>query len=183
MKRPIHGVRPAEFRDAEAIFALIRTYPEQLILRPLSDITQNIDRCFVCEEKGRVVGTVSWGILPEIGAPRSPSVEIRSLAVQAANQGRGIGRALVAKAVEHIRPLRPAQILAVTFSPDFFRRMGFREVPKEALVHKIYMGCVNCIRYDSPFTCPEVAMALDPASPLRPTRRRVRRHAMGPRSP
>jgi len=23
------------------------------------------------------------------------------------------------------------------------------------------MGCINCAKYDSPFTCPEVAMAID----------------------
>jgi hypothetical protein len=27
-------------------------------------------------------------------------------------------------------------------------------------MHKIYTGCINCTKYDSPFTCPEVAMAL-----------------------
>ena len=28
-------------------------------------------------------------------------------------------------------------------------------------MHKLYMGCLNCSKYDSPFTCPEVAMALN----------------------
>jgi len=27
-------------------------------------------------------------------------------------------------------------------------------------MHKIYTGCINCTKYDSPFTCPEVAMVL-----------------------
>jgi hypothetical protein len=39
--------------------------------------------------------------------------------------------------------------------------MGFKEVPKASLMHKLYMGCINCTKYDSPFTCPEVAMAMD----------------------
>jgi N-acetylglutamate synthase-like GNAT family acetyltransferase len=43
--------------------------------------------------------------------------------------------------------------------PEFFRRFGFAEVPKEKLMHKLYTGCVNCTRYDNPFTCPEIAMA------------------------
>jgi hypothetical protein len=28
-------------------------------------------------------------------------------------------------------------------------------------MHKIYMGCINCTKYSNPFTCPEIAMALD----------------------
>ena len=36
-----------------------------------------------------------------------------------------------------------------------------REIPKEKLMHKIYMGCLNCSKYDSPFTCPEIAMVME----------------------
>ena len=50
--------------------------------------------------------------------------------------------------------------MVLTFAPEFFRQFGFREVPKETLMHKLYMGCINCTKYDSPFTCPEVAMTL-----------------------
>jgi amino-acid N-acetyltransferase len=52
------------------------------------------------------------------------------------------------------------QIIALTFAPDFFRKLGFKEIPKRKLMHKIYMGCINCAKYDSPFTCPEIAMGL-----------------------
>ena len=56
----------------------------------------------------------------------------------------------------------PAQCVVLTFSPEFFRKLGFIEVPKESLMHKLYAGCINCTKYDNPFTCPEVAMALEP---------------------
>ena len=51
-------IRPAEFIDAETIFSLIKSYPEELLPRPMSDIVQNIDRFLVCEARGKVVGTV-----------------------------------------------------------------------------------------------------------------------------
>ena len=159
-----HTVRSAGFEDAEAIVGLIRSHPEELLPRPLSDIVQNIDRFLVCEVDGSVVGTVSWKILPEIGAPRSPSVEIQSLAVDPDCRESGIGTALIEQAIERIRPLHPAQILALTFRPEFFVKFGFSEVAKETLVHKIYQGCINCTKYDSPFTCPETAMVLDVTS-------------------
>ncbi len=161
MKRtPLSTVRPAEFSDAEAVFKLIKSYPAELLPRSMSDIVQNIDRFLVCERNGMIVGTVSWQILPEIGAPRQPSVEVKSLAVKRNLRRTGIGRALVLGAISRIKPLYPAQVVVLTFSPGFFRKMGFKEVPKKSLMHKIYMGCINCSKYHSPFTCPEIAMAL-----------------------
>jgi len=160
MKKKSSIIRPAEFKDAEKIFSLIKSYPEELLPRPLSDIVQNIDRFIVCENSGKVIGTVSWQILPEIGMPRQPSIEIQSLAIERKHHKSGIGRALVNEAIRRIKPLHPSQIIALTFSSDFFRKLGFREIPKKQLMHKIYMGCINCSKYNSPFTCPEVAMAL-----------------------
>lgn len=155
-------IRPAEFRDAELIFEIIKSNPEELLARPLGDIIQNIDRFLVCEVDGRVGGTISWQILPEIGVPTNPSVEIKSLAVASEFRGRGIGRELVRKAVEKIYQTHPAQVIVLTFYPEFFRKQGFAEVPKEKLMHKLYTGCISCSKYDSPFTCPETAMALEP---------------------
>ena len=164
----LHRVRPAEFTDVAGIFALIKSYPSELLQRSISDIVQNIDRFLVCELKGRIVGTVSWQILPEIGAPRQPSVEIQSLAVKKSLRKSGLGRSLVLGAIERIKPFHPAQVIALTFTPGFFRKLGFKEIPKRKLMHKIYMGCINCTKYDSPFTCPEIAMGLTMGETERP---------------
>lgn len=161
MKKHTYKIRPAGFEDTEAVFNLIKKYPEELLPRPISDLVQNIDRFLVCEIDGKVAGTVSWQILPEIGKPRNPSVEIKSLAVEESYRKSGIGRALVQGVIDRIKLLHPSQIIVLTFSPGFFRKLGFKEIPKEKLMHKIYMGCINCTKYDSPFTCPEIAMALD----------------------
>ena len=155
-----HNIRPAGFEDVQAISALIKTYPDELLPRAISDIAQNIDRFLVCEKDGRVAGTISWKILPEIGMPKNPSVEIQSLAVEQSLLRSGIGQALTTEAINHIRPLHPSQIIVLTFTPDFFDKLGFCKIAKEKLMHKIYMGCVNCTKYDSPFTCPETAMSL-----------------------
>ena len=153
-------IRNAGFGDAEAIFRLIKSYPDELLARPVSDIVQNIDRFLVADRDGEVVGAAAWAILPEIGKARQPSVEVKSVAVRRALKGRGIGKRLVEAVIERIRVFKPAQIIVLTFTPDFFGKMGFVKVPKEKLMHKLYMGCVNCSKYDNPFTCPEVAMAL-----------------------
>ena len=152
-------IRPAGFEDVQAIFDLIKEYPEELLPRPVSDIVQNLDRFIVCLRDNKVIGTVSWQILPEIGSHR-PTVEIKSLAIHRSCQKAGIGRSLVDAAMERIKPLHPSQVIVLTFTPGFFERLGFEEVAKEKLIHKIYTGCLNCTKYDSPFTCPETALAL-----------------------
>lgn len=164
MKSGDHATRRAGFEDANAIFELIRAYPDEVLARSISDIVQNIDRFLVCEKNGEILGTISWQILPEIGSPKDPSVEIKSLAVLAAEHNTGIGSALVRRAIDCITALHPARLVVLTFHPEFFERLGFRTVPKETLVHKLYAGCINCTKHDSPFTCPEVAMLLDPTA-------------------
>ncbi len=161
MKKDDYKIRAAGFEDAVDISRIIRANPETLLARPIGDIVQNIDRFLVAQTAKSICGTVSWQILPEIGAPHNPSVEIKSLAVDTDFRGLGIGKALVEKAISQIRLLHPVQIIALTFAPEFFEKLGFRQVAKESLMHKIYAGCVNCTRYDSPFTCPEIAVALD----------------------
>jgi N-acetylglutamate synthase-like GNAT family acetyltransferase len=153
-------IRNAGFEDAGAIFALIKENPRELLPRSISDIVQNIDRFLVCATRGRIIGTAAWQILPEIGKPRDPSIEIMSVAVSRHSRHKGVGSALVNAAIRRIKRFHPAQIVALTFTPKFFRRFGFNEVAKKTLMHKLYMGCINCAKYDSPFTCPEVAMTL-----------------------
>ena len=160
MKTDAYILRDAGFADALPIFELIRENPDELLARSISDIIQNIDRFLVGEVDGVVAGTISWQILPEIGLAKDPTVEIKSLAVRKAFRSQGLGRRLVETAVERVSNLRPSQVIALTFRPDFFKSLGFTEIPKEDLMHKLYMGCVNCSKYDSPFTCPEVAMGL-----------------------
>jgi amino-acid N-acetyltransferase len=160
MKKTQLTIRNASFTDARAIFEMIKKHPNELVPRSISDILQNIDRFVVCESNGEVKGTVSWAVLPEIGSAKHPSVEIKSLSVDKSLRGLGLGRRLVKKAINRVRSLQPEQIIVLTFTPEFFRKLGFVEVPKEKLMYKLYTGCLNCSKYESPFTCPEVAMAL-----------------------
>lgn len=154
-------VRAAGFDDAVAIYQIIKEHPKEVLPRSVSDIVQNTDRFLVAELDGQIAGTASWQILPEIGRATEPSIEIKSVAVSRKFQGRGVGDALVKKIIERVSIYKPSQIVVLTFSPDFFRRFGFEEVPKEKLMHKLYIGCINCTKYDSPFTCPEVAMTIE----------------------
>lgn len=160
MKKKGFNVRNAGFTDTAAIFALIKKNPKELVPRSPSDIVQNIDRFLVCEHGGEIAGVVSWAILPEIGRAAHPTVEIKSLAVDKSFRKKGLGRRLVEAAIKRVKMLQPEQIIVLTFTPDFFRKFGFVEISKVTIMHKLYSGCINCTKYDSPFTCPEVAMSL-----------------------
>lgn len=158
MKVDEHTIRCAGFEDAAAIYTLIKQHPREVMPRSMSDILQNIDRFLVCVVKDRIVGTAAWQILPEIGKATNTCIEIKSVAVGNDYQHHGIGSALVKATIRRVTLFHPAQIVVLTFTPEFFGRFGFKAVPKETLMHKLYMGCINCTKYDSPFTCPEVAM-------------------------
>ncbi len=154
-------VRKAKFSDVSVIFKLIQEHANELISMSISSISQNVDRFFVYEKDGKVLGCVAWQILPEIGKPKSPTLEIKSLAVHDEYQSQGIGSALVRSAIDNIMDFKPTQIIALTFAKGFFEKLGFVEVDKSKLIHKIYSGCINCTRFESPLTCPEIAMSLN----------------------
>lgn len=156
-----HTIRSAVLKDAEQIFDLIREHKEDLISRPMGDIIQNIDRFYVAEVNGKVVGCAAYQILPEIGIPERASVEIQSVAVHADCRRHHIGSQIVKHILERVRVFEPAQAIVLTFAPDFFGSLGFKRIEKTQVMHKLYMGCINCTKHANPFTCPEIAMALD----------------------
>jgi amino-acid N-acetyltransferase len=156
-----HTIRSAVLKDAEQIFELIREHKEDLITRPMGDIIQNIDRFYVAEVSGQVVGCAAYQILPEIGVPERASVEIQSVAVHADYRRHHIGSQIVKHILERVRVFDPAQAIVLTFAPDFFGSLGFKRIEKTQVMHKLYMGCINCTKHANPFTCPEIAMALD----------------------
>ena len=154
--------RKADLESVVDIYKLIRGNPDELIVRPIGDIVRNIDRFFVIYRQGKLAGCVSYTILPEAGDFTRTSIEISSLVVRDDMRGLGIGRRLVAAVVGAIRDLHVHQIIALTLTPGFFRKLDFVEIPKTEILHKIYTGCINCMKHTNPFTCPEVAMVYTP---------------------
>ena len=161
MNTPTPAIRKARFGDAQAIFRCIKAHPNELVPRPLSDILLNIDRFLVAELDGQIVATASWAVLPELDPTKNPSIEIQSVCVRDDLQKQNLGRRMVEAAIERVSELRPDQIIVLTFTPPFFAKLGFVPIPKDKILYKLYKGCMNCAKYDSPLTCPEVAMALD----------------------
>ena len=151
-------IRQAKLADAERICALINLNSDLLVPRSLGNIVESIDRFFIAEADGEMAGCASYQIHPEIGAPEAATVEIVSVAVKRAFRRRGIGRALVESVASRAAAFSPREVLVLTFAPEFFGSLGFREIPKTKVMHKLYTGCINCTKHTDPFTCPEIAM-------------------------
>ena len=153
-------IRQARLGDAFDIFNLIKANGDRLIVRPIGDIVRNIDRFTVASSGGKIVACASYTVWPEPGDFENSMVELTSVVVRDELRGKGFGAQFVRHLVRQVSRLNPALIIVLTYTPAFFAKLGFTEIPKTEIMHKIYAGCVNCTKQVNPFTCPETAMGL-----------------------
>lgn len=151
-------IRSAKLADAEKIFALIHLNRDQLVPRSMGNIVENIDRFQVAVCGSDIIGCATYQIHPEIGDAEAATVEIQSVAVRAPYRRAGVGKALIESVIEKVTPVGPKEFIVLTFAPEFFTSLGFAEIPKTKVMHKLYTGCINCTKHKNPFTCPEIAM-------------------------
>ena len=152
--RQYRVVRAAETGDISAIHALLEYYAEMgnLLPRSVDDITANLEYFRVVGEAGDVVGCGALEIFSDTLG------EIRSLTVKPEMGGKGIGRLLVTDLIEEARSRKLQRLMALTYSPEFFHRLGFRTVPKDTFPEKVWGICVTCYKFKN---CDEIAVLLD----------------------
>ena len=144
-------IRKAKIAEAKTIQKLINSFAKEgkLLPRSLSEIYDNLRDFFVFEEDGRILGVCALHICWEDLA------EIRSLAVQEDAGRKGVGRQLVEACLEEAKELGVKKVFLLTYIPSFFRKLGFSEVDKATLPHKIWGDCLRCPKF--PY-CDEVAL-------------------------
>lgn len=132
--------------------AIINAYATQglMLARSRHHLYQTLRDFLVAVEDDQIVGCGALSLIWEDLA------EIRSLAVDPAWRGKGVGRAIVQALMQEARDLGLPQVFALTYQADFFRRLGFHEAPKENLPHKIWGDCLNCPKFPN---CDETAMS------------------------
>jgi len=142
----------AKMADVKAIYNLLTQYGGKGVLlpRPLSEIYDFLRDFFVCRRSGAVIGICALHICWENLA------EIRSLAVEEEFQGRGVGSHLVQACLHEAMSFGITRVFTLTYQPEFFTRLGFAEVEKSSLPHKIWADCIRCPKY--PDLCDEIAM-------------------------
>lgn len=146
-------IRKARIADVERIHTLVSAFAaNQLMLaRSRSELYESLRDYFVAETAdGSVVACggleIAWSDL----------AEIKSLAVDAGWQGSGLGRRIVEACLEEARQLGIVRVFALTYQEAFFERLGFKQIPKEELPHKIWSQCLRCPKFPD---CDEVAVA------------------------
>jgi amino-acid N-acetyltransferase len=147
-------IRKAKISDLKYAQKLINEFArkEQMIPRALNELYETVRDFVVCENKGRICGICALHVMWEDLA------EIRSLAVEKNWQKMGIGKNLVKRCLKEARSLGIKKVFALTYQPEFFKKLGFRETDKSALPQKIWGDCLRCPRFPE---CDEIAVIID----------------------
>lgn len=144
-------IRKAKVGDIPHIQDLINTFAKQDLMLPrsLNELYDNIRDFWVYEEHRKISGCcalhVSWQEL----------AEIKSLAVRKEKQRKKIGTELALSCIEEAKELGAKKIFALTYTPNFFKQLGFRRVKHSDLPHKVWAECINCPKFPN---CQEIAL-------------------------
>ena len=151
-------IRNATMADVPEIHRLITYHAElnRMLFRSHADLYEHLRDFIVWVEpegevehlRGCTAVELVWRDL----------AEIKSLAVDEACRGRGIGRHLVLAAIEEGRRLGLKRLFALTREKVFFEKLDFVVVPKETLPHKVWTDCVRCSLQEQ---CDEIAMVFE----------------------
>ena len=147
----------ASVADAREIHRLIRYWVDEtgdVLPRTEGEIYENI-RDFV------VVRSPAGKRLLAAGALHVEWLdlaEIKSLVVDPSAQGEGLGRVLVQACLDEARQLGLKTVFALTTTPAFFERLGFRTAGVSTFPRKVWNECFRCPKYDH---CDEVAVSID----------------------
>ena len=147
-------IRKAKVSDIKAIHSLLLNYSETGVLlgRSLSDLYDQIRDFYVSvNDENKLEGIcglhVCWDDLGEI----------RSLAVKDEYKGQDRGLELVKACIREAEDFGLNKLFVLTYVPDFFKKLGFKNVDKKVLPHKVWADCMNCVKFPD---CDEEAMMI-----------------------
>jgi len=121
-----------------------------ILKRDSDDTATNIRSYQLAFQEERLVGFCALHI------HTTTLAEVRSLVVDNAARGEGVGSTLIKNALEEAKVLGLKEVLSLTYKQAFFERLDFKEIPKESLPeHKIWADCINCKHFP---ICNEVSL-------------------------
>ena len=144
-------IRPATVHDVSRISEIINSHAElgRMLFKSYAQLYEDLRDFAVYEKDGKVVGCTALAII------WADITEIRSLAVDDAFRGQGIGRRLVEWCIEECRRLQIRRLMSLTYEQAFFEKLGFEVVNKDTLPLKVWSDCVKCPKNDN---CDEIAV-------------------------
>ncbi len=144
-------MRRARVDDVPRLYELINYYAVQgeMLPKTMDQLYNRVRDFHVAEAGGEVIGSaalkITWRDL----------AEVISVVIHPDFQGYGLGRQLLAPVFVEAQELGIPTLFVLTRRVAFFSRLGFREVPRLRLPHKIWQDCSLCFKQDR---CDEIAM-------------------------
>jgi argininosuccinate lyase/amino-acid N-acetyltransferase len=147
-------IRLACIDDIDGIQRLVDYWYEkgENLPRSRGEILESIRNFAVAAKDGRVIACGSLCLYSPVLA------EIRSVGVDPQAQGGGIGSGIVRRLLDVARSLHLPRVFVLTRAPQFFARLGFKEVSIAGLPEKVWKDCERCPRRAC---CDEIAMACE----------------------
>jgi amino-acid N-acetyltransferase len=110
-----------------------------ILKRDDDEVATNIRSYVLAYENRKPVGVAALHIFSTFLG------EIRSLGVLSEYQGKGIGKAIVDYLLKEAKDLGLKEVLVLTYKKEFFEKLGFMEIDKEAIPDKkIWADCIKC---------------------------------------
>jgi amino-acid N-acetyltransferase len=127
-------IRPARTSDVRAIRDFIDAYsPDgRLLSKATVTLFEDIQEFLVAERDGEVVGCGALHVMWEDLA------EVRTVAVDPALAGQGIGSLILAALIQRAREVGVKKVFCLTFAVPFFERHGFTEIDDSPVDHDVY---------------------------------------------
>ena len=144
-------IRPATVHDVPRVQEIINSHAElgRMLFKSYAQLYESLRDFAVYEQDGRVLGCTALAII------WADLAEVRSLAVDEAARGQGIGRKLTEWCIAEARRLQIRRLMSLTYEQGFFEKLGFAVVDKDTLPLKVWSDCVRCPKRDG---CDEIAM-------------------------
>jgi len=132
--RPAVTVRRARTADVRAVADLVERYAADRILLAKERVTlyEDVQEFRIAEVEGAVVGCGALHVMWEDLA------EVRTLAVDPAFRGAGVGSAVLHSLMEQARELGVRRLFCLTFEVDFFARHGFVSLDGTPVSPEVY---------------------------------------------
>ena len=146
------AVKKPTLRDILDIQSILEPYvKEGIILRRDDDeVASNIRSYTIIYDESKPIATAALHIFSPFLA------EIRSLGVIKEYQGKGVGKLLVNTLIQEAKNLGVKEVLVLTYKKEFFEKLGFVEIEKEAIPDKkIWADCIKCKFFPN---CNEIAL-------------------------
>ena len=134
-------VRRARTSDIPRIKHLVDTYAGRILLeKNLVTLYEAVQEFWVAERGEQVIGCGALHVLwADLG-------EVRTVAVDPAVKGQGVGHAIVDRLLTVARELELERLFVLTFETEFFGRHGFAEIEGTPVTAEVFEEM--CRSYD-----------------------------------